>query len=84
MLMTNGIGASVGTLIVGSIVNHYCSWQTVDGNSYMLGDWSTPWYIFAGYSLIVAILFSVLFKYHHIPVSDRKIKTAEAETVEIE
>lgn len=84
MLMTNGVGASVGTLIAGAIVNHYCSWQTVDGNSYMLGNWSTPWYIFAGYSLLVAILFAFMFKYRHIPVSDRQIKTAEAETLEIE
>ncbi len=43
MLMTNGIGASVGTLIAGAVVNRYVSWQTMtDGRSYMLGDWSTP------------------------------------------
>ena len=27
MLMTNGIGASVGTWIAGKIVSHYCDWQ---------------------------------------------------------
>ncbi|WP_303332105.1 MFS transporter [uncultured Muribaculum sp.] len=66
MLMTNGVGASIGTLIAGGIVNRYCSWQEVDGHSYMLGDWSTPWLIFAGYSLVVAILFKILFKYKHV------------------
>ena len=34
----------------------------VDGASYMIGDWSTAWYIFAGYALVVAILFIFLFK----------------------
>ena len=48
MLMTNGIGASVGTLIAGAVVNRYVSWQTMtDGRSYMLGDWSTPYHLCA-------------------------------------
>ena len=34
MMMTNGVGATVGTLAAGEIVNHYCSWQ--DG--YLQGD----------------------------------------------
>lgn len=84
MLMTNGLGASVGTLIAGAIVNHYCKWQMVDGEMYMLGDWKSPWLIFAAYSLIVGILFAILFRYkHNIPTS-REIEQANAETVEIE
>lgn len=66
MLMTNGIGASVGTLIAGVIVNKYCHWESIDGSSYMVGDWTSPWLIFAGYSLVVAILFAVLFRYKHV------------------
>lgn len=55
MLMTNGIGATVGTLAAGAIMNHYVYNAATP-------DWSTPWYIFAGYSLVVAILFMILFK----------------------
>ena len=57
MLMTNGIGATVGTLAAGAIMNHY-----VYGEHVVTPDWSTPWYIFAGYALVVAILFIFLFK----------------------
>ena len=55
MLMTNGIGATVGTLAAGAIMNHYVYNAATP-------DWSTPWYIFAGYSLLVAFLFMILFK----------------------
>lgn len=67
MLMTNGIGATVGTLIAGKIVDHYCKWQ----GGYLLGDWETTWLIFAAYALVVAILFAIFFKYKHQP--DRKL-----------
>ncbi|MCI9607115.1 MAG: nucleoside permease [Muribaculaceae bacterium] len=84
MLMTNGVGASVGTLVAGEIVNTYCSWQTVDGNSYMLGDWQTPWFIFAGYSLVVCVLFAIAFKYRHVPPTAKEISAAENTALEIE
>ena len=58
MMMTNGIGATVGTLAAGEIVNHYCSWQ--DG--YLMGEWQTCWFIFAGFALIVGICFALVFK----------------------
>lgn len=58
MLMTNGIGASVGTLAAGAVVNHYCKWEGM----YLLGDWRTTWLIFAGYALLVAIFFVLFFK----------------------
>ncbi len=58
MLMTNGLGATIGTLIAGQIVNKYCSWQ--DG--FLVGEWQTCWFIFAAYALVVALLFAVLFK----------------------
>ena len=66
MLMTNGIGATVGTLSAQAIVNHftYCETVMVNGEEmvFTMGDWSTCWYIFAGYALVVAILFFILFK----------------------
>lgn len=58
MLMTNGIGASVGTLAAGAVVDHYCHWE----GKYLLGDWQTTWLIFSGYALAVAVLFVLFFK----------------------
>lgn len=67
MLMTNGFGATIGTLIAQAIVNHYTHGTTFEGNHYTVGNWSIVWYIFAGYALVVAILFALLFKYKHTP-----------------
>ena len=58
MLMTNGLGATIGTLSAGAVINHYCSW-TPDG--YLVGDWQSCWFIFAGYALVVCILFALVF-----------------------
>ena len=55
MLMTNGIGATVGTLAAGAVMNHFVYNAATP-------DWSTPWYIFAGYALVVAVLFIFMFK----------------------
>ena len=57
MMMTNGIGATFGTLAAGEIVNHYCQWQ----NGYLLGNWQTCWFIFAGFALVVGICFALMF-----------------------
>ena len=55
MMMTNGFGATIGTLAAGAVV---------DATVYNAANpsWSNAWYIFAGYSLVVAILFWILFK----------------------
>ncbi len=58
MLMTNGLGATIGTLAAGAVINNYCSWT----NGYLLGDWKTCWFIFAAYAFVVFILFAVMFK----------------------
>jgi MFS family permease len=62
MLMTNGIGATVGTLTAQAIVNKFTYETCVDGGIYRVGDWQTAWFIFAGYALVVGILFFFLFK----------------------
>lgn len=66
MLMTNGLGATIGTLSAGAIVDHFCQWAdvTVNGETglYLIGDWSSAWYIFAGFALVVAVLFALLFR----------------------
>ena len=58
MMMTNGIGATVGTLVAGEIVNSYCTWQ--DG--YLVGNWQSCWFIFAAFALVVGIAFALVFK----------------------
>lgn len=69
MLMTNGIGASVGTWIAGKIVNHYCTWS--DGylvaREGIAGGWQATWGIFAAYAFVVAVMFAIVFKYKHNP-----------------
>lgn len=62
MMMTNGIGATVGTLAAGEIVNHYCHWVNKGDQSFLLGDWSACWFIFAAFALVVLILFVILFR----------------------
>ena len=55
MLMTNGIGATIGTLSAQAIVNHFV-YNAAEPN------WSAAWYTFAAYAVVVAILFMILFK----------------------
>ena len=76
MLMTNGIGATVGTLGAQRVVNQFTRWQEVVVNgqakSLMIGDWPSVWFIFAGYALVVTIWFAILFKYKHVPEKQRE------------
>ena len=62
MMMTNGVGATVGTLTAGAIINSFCHWE----NGFLVGNeadgWQTCWFIFAGFALVVGILFALLFK----------------------
>lgn len=60
MLMTNGLGATIGTLLAGEVVNHYCHW-TDDG--FLVGDWQSCWFIFAGFALAVGVSFALMFKH---------------------
>lgn len=62
MLMTNGIGATVGTLSAQAIVNRFTYEIAINGSVYRVGDWQTCWFIFAAYALVVGILFFFLFK----------------------
>jgi len=65
MMMTNGFGATIGMIAAQYIVNHFVYSQT-DINIQLEG-WKTSWFIFAGYALIVTVLFALLFKYKHNP-----------------
>ena len=55
MLMTNGLGATIGTLAAGAVVDAVGVFDDP-------AKWPQAWYIFAGYAFVVAILFMILFK----------------------
>lgn len=57
MMMTNGVGATVGTLAAGEIVNHFCAWE----NGFLQGDWATCWFIFSAFALVIGLAFAVVF-----------------------
>jgi len=58
LMMTNGFGCILGGIVSGKVVEQY----TLNG----ITDWQTVWLIFAGYSLVLAFAFVVLFKYKHV------------------
>jgi len=64
MMMTNGFGATIGMLCAQEVVNHFV-FNLPEGSDVLAG-WQTCWYIFAGYALIVAVLFAILFRYKHV------------------
>ncbi len=60
MMMSNGFGAFFGGLISGIIIDKFF---TLDG----VRDWHGIWLSFAGYALVIAVLFAVMFKHKHDP-----------------
>ena len=54
MIMCNGIGAFIGGLASGWVVDHF----TVNG----VKDWQSIWFTFAAYALLLAITFPLLFR----------------------
>ena len=72
MMMTNGLGATIGTLAAGEVVNSFCSWQdfVVSGEkqSFLVGDWTSCWFVFAAFALVVGITFAIVFKPEEKPI----------------
>jgi NHS family xanthosine MFS transporter len=63
MMMTNGFGAVLGSLVSGVVIEQY--FTGADG---VTKDWQGIWLAFAGYALVIAVLFVILFKHkHHAP-----------------
>ncbi len=60
MMMTNGVGAFLGSKISGFLIDKYF---THNG----FKDWHSIWLTFAAYSLVVAVLFAIFFKHKHEP-----------------
>jgi nucleoside transporter len=70
MMMTNGIGATIGTLGAQMVVNRFVYSQATP--ELQIAGWHTAWYIFAAYALVVAVVFAVVFKYKYTPPKDLK------------
>ena len=63
MMMTNGFGASIGTLAAGAVIDACDVFNTP-------ANWPKAWFIFAGYALVVAVLFAIFFHYKHEPTPE--------------
>lgn len=61
MMMTNGVGAILGSSISGFLIQQY--YTSAEGNK----DWPSIWFLFAAYAAVVALLFAVLFRHKHNP-----------------
>lgn len=61
MMMTNGVGAFLGSKFSGYAIDKYF---TVNGGD---KDWQNIWLAFAAYALVVAVLFTILFRHKHNP-----------------
>ena len=59
MIMTNGLGATIGTLSAQFVVNHFVYSPAVTD---AIGGWRTCWFVFAAYAFVVLVLFTMLFK----------------------
>jgi len=64
MLMTNGLGATIGSLGAKAIINHYVYAPGLTPMEQAEG-WEASWYIFAAYAAVVGISFAILFEYKH-------------------
>ena len=69
MMMTNGLGAMLGSTLSGYLIDHY---YTVNNTK----QWPGIWTCFALYALAVAIAFQLLFRYKHDRISDNPLTTA--------
>ncbi len=66
MFMTNGVGAFLGNYISGRVVDHF----TVNE----VKDWPAIWFSFAGYALLLGLVFPLVFKYKHVPFEEVSVK----------
>ena len=62
MLMTNGVGAILGNIVAGVVIARWFEDPVT-----LVKDWQGIWMVFAGYAMVVAILFLIFFKYKHQP-----------------
>ena len=64
-MMTNGLGAIIGGYASGAVVDAF---SVYEGGALISRNWPDIWFIFAGYALVIGVLFAIVFKYKHVPV----------------
>lgn len=64
-MMTNGLGAIMGGYASGAVVDVFSVYA--EGGGLISRDWTPVWLIFAGYALLIGILFGIVFRYKHTP-----------------
>lgn len=75
MMMTNGLGASIGTLSAQMVIDRYVNSLGANADPMAVWQgWNTCWYIFAGYALVVAVAFAIMFRYKHEPEVAKAVK----------
>ena len=64
MMVTNGLGAFIGSLLAQAVINNYVFHPQANGATgyEVIAGWQTCWFIFAAYALVVACCFAVMFK----------------------
>lgn len=65
MIMTNGLGATIGVLAAQAVIDNYVTCAATPAEK--VEGWHTSWLIFAAYALVVSVLFLLVFKYKHNP-----------------
>lgn len=75
MIMTNGIGATIGSLAAQAVINHFVpslpplaegTYHSTEVATQLMHGWQMSWYTFAGYALAVAVAFVLLFRYRQV------------------
>lgn len=69
MMMTNGLGAFLGSKVSGYVIDAYYTLPNGDKN------WHSIWLSFATYALVVALLFFILFRHRH-QTADKELEAA--------
>lgn len=72
MMMTNGLGAIIGGYASGAVVDYFSVYAPT--GEVVSRTWPDIWFIFAGYALVIGILFAVVFKYKHDPETVKKFQ----------
>ncbi len=68
MMMVNGVGACLGSIISGLVIDKFfVSPEHVD-------NWHGIWLSFAAYALVIAVIFPFVFRYKHNAALKHEIK----------
>ena len=68
MMMTNGVGAFLGSKVSGFVIDKY---YTAPGGG---REWQGIWLSFAIYALVIAVLFAIFFQHKHNPKDVAAVK----------